>query len=103
MELTKKNLRNWLESKVTDSCVGYRGSPDACPIAQFIKENKNNIKEVVVFPDTLRYNRVYGGNVSYKRLPKWASSFIRSIDYNLSRGLPSGVMAEEALSVLEEV
>lgn len=87
--LTKKNLRKWLESKKPQARVGYVDQYIACPIFNFLKENKLEVEEV-------------GGDDAYISskfvdLPKWTTDFIKKVDE-----LPtSTVSAKKALEILD--
>lgn len=100
MELTKKNLRNWLEAKDRNANVGLRGSLAACPLANFFLENKPNIDMVKIFPDTVVYVKVIGGTEQSKELPKWAKCFIEAVDFRLNF---EEVTAGDALDMLRGV
>lgn len=99
MEVTKKNLRNWLESLDTDDYVGESGAARSCPIATFIKETKSNIEYVVVMPSYVEYGKVNGGREWRKKLPKWANQFIVAVDNWDEYAITAG----DALDILEGV
>lgn len=96
MELTKKNLTNWLEAKHPNDYVGTAGSMSSCPLANFIVENKPNIRYAVVLTGRLMYGKLRGKKEWSKRLPAWGIAFVNVVDDRYEE-----VTAGDALNILK--
>lgn len=102
MELTKKNVIEWLNTKESGDIVGEAGKYESCPLAMFIKENKANIETVIVTTFNFKYQKKNGRKTWKKELPLWAKNFVARID-DFTIGGDDLITVDEALDIINDI
>lgn len=87
---TLKDFERWLKAQPPQSSIGYAGRCRACPLAKFLRETSG--ADVVVHLTDYLYGTMA------RKMPKWAQSFIISIDTRFRNG--EFISAEAGLHLL---
>jgi hypothetical protein len=97
--LTKPKLKKWLESKKPLSCVGKRGSSQACPIFEFLKSEGLPVTTVAAGSITLKKGSIalYYEDMNYVNPKAWVDNFINKVDAAPAKN----ITAKRALQILE--
>ncbi len=96
--ITKENFEQWLKTKAPTEIVGLSFVADACPIANYLRENFD--VEPMVDSDEvwIDYKVVFPEDSN--DIPAWMSSFIEMNDERLSQRSAGGALV--ILNCIEE-
>jgi len=97
MPSTRDQALAWLRTKGTAVCVGQRGRPGCCPLANLLRETAN-APDPAVFKETYRMNR-YSSQTT--RLGQWAIAAVAAVDSGGPRC--EEVTAGELLPIWERI